>query len=150
LANLIQLVYISRATFVPTIPSNAINPHVSRILMEARTKNKKNGLVGVLYFGDDCFFQCLEGEEEAVMALYAKLLKDPRHKDLKVISTKPINVKWFLQWNMKYVPLEKNITQLLEAHGQKTFDPYRFNSEMTQSMLDLLHGASEATEITLD
>jgi hypothetical protein len=68
----------------------------------------------------------------------------------KIISTKPIDVKWFLQWNMKYVPLEKNMTQLLEAHGHKTFDPYRFSPEMTQSVLDLLHGADEATQIALD
>jgi hypothetical protein len=148
--NLIQLVYISRSTFVPSNLTNAIEPNVARILLKSRINNKKNHLVGVLYFGDGCFFQCLEGEEDAVHSLYEKLLKDDRHKDLKVLAEKPIDSLWFSQWNMKYVPLERPMTRLLESHGHSKFDPYSFSEEMTQSALALLHGASEMTILEFD
>ena len=95
MTNLIQLIYISRSTFAPTEISNIIEPNVARILLKSRVNNKKNGLVGVLYFGDGCFFQCLEGEAEAVDQLYETLLKDTRHKDLKVFSRKAIDTLTF-------------------------------------------------------
>jgi hypothetical protein len=39
--NLIQLVYISRSTFVPSNLTNAIEPNVARILLKSRINNKK-------------------------------------------------------------------------------------------------------------
>jgi hypothetical protein len=148
--NLIQLVYISRSTFTPSNPTNAIEPNVARILLKSRINNKNNNLVGVLYFGEGCFFQCLQGEETAVDSLYEKLLKDDRHTDLKILTKKPIDCLSFSQWNMKYVPLEKPMRQLLQSHGHDIFDPYQFNDEMTQSTLTLLQGASETTILEFD
>lgn len=136
---LIQLVYISRATFVPSALSSGIQPNVARILLKSRLNNEKNGLVGVLYFGDNNFFQCLEGEERAVKTLYAKLLQDPRHKDLKIIIKTPIDALSFKNWSMKYVPLETKMTALLQSKGYKKFDPYKFNDEMNKNVVDLLH-----------
>ena len=136
---LIQLVYISRSTFVPSQLSSGIQPNVARILLKSRANNEKNGLVGVLYFGDNNFFQCLEGEETAVETLYAKLLLDPRHKDLKIIIKKSIDALTFKNWSMKHVPLEKKMLSLLQAAGHKKFDPYKFNDETNAKVVDLLH-----------
>ena len=147
--NLIQMIYISRSTFTPTELSNGIEPNVARILLKSRTNNKKNGLVGVLYFGDGCFFQCLEGAAEAVDTLYEKLLTDSRHTDLKVLSRKPIDSLSFSNWSMKHVPLEDEMTNLLKSQGLKTFNPYSFNAEMTKSALELLHSKNDSTEATL-
>jgi hypothetical protein len=144
---LIQIVYISRSTFVPAEATNGIEPNVARILMKSRTNNKNNGLVGVLYFGDGCFFQCLEGEEKAVDTLYAKLLEDPRHTDLKLLSRKMITKLSFPDWAMKYVPLESQMMSLLQIKGYKKFDPYAFDSEMTESVLKLLHAANDPSAV---
>lgn len=144
--NLIQMIYISRSTFTPTELSNGIEPNVARILLKSRANNKKNGLVGVLYFGDGCFFQCLEGAAEAVDKLYEKLLNDSRHKELKILSRKSIDSLSFSNWSMKHVPLEHEMTNLLKSQGLKTFDPYQFNAEMTKSALALLHSKDNATE----
>lgn len=136
---LTQIIYISRSTFVAGEASNGIEPNVARILMKSRINNKKNGLVGVLYFGDGCFFQCLEGETAAVEELYAKLLQDPRHTDLKIISQKVIKDFSFAEWAMKYVPLDLPMSSLLKAHGFNRFNPYLFDDEMNQRVLTLLH-----------
>ena len=73
MSRLIQIIYISRSSFITTTNSTEIEPNVARILAKSRVNNRKNGLVGVLYFGDGCFFQCLEGEETEVDKLYSKL-----------------------------------------------------------------------------
>ena len=149
MTNLVQMIYISRSTFTPTDLTNGIEPNVARILLKSRTNNKKNGLVGVLYFGDGCFFQCLEGAAEAVDSLYEKLLSDTRHKDLKVLSRKPIDTLSFSNWSMKHVPLEDEMTKMLKSQGFKTFDPYGFNTETTKKALELLHSTNDTTEAVL-
>ena len=90
MTSLTRIIYISRSTFKWSVNDGGIEPAVARILSKSRINNRKNGLVGVLYFGEGCFFQCLEGETATIEALYAKLLKDPRHKDLKVLVRKSI------------------------------------------------------------
>lgn len=142
---LIQLIYISRSTFTPQGLQMGIESNVARILAKSRINNRRNGLVGVLYFGDGCFFQCLEGEETAVDTLFAKLAADNRHKDIIVFSRKMVSALSFPDWAMKYVPIEKPMTQLLQSRGYKTFDPYKFDAEMIQSVMSLLHASTDPT-----
>ena len=141
--HLIQVVYISRSTFESTGTQTEIDPNVARILIKSRSNNRKNGLVGVLYFGDGCFFQCLEGEEVAVDNLMAKLEKDTRHTDIKVVSRKTITAVSFGDWSMKYVPLENEVKLLLVANKLNKFDPYLFSSETHLGMLDILHASNQ-------
>ena len=144
---LVQIIYISRSTSAPVQPGKGVDPFVARILAKSRSNNRKNGLVGVLYFGDGCFFQCLEGEEEAVDTLYAKLLRDPRHQDLKIISRKAISERSFGDWSMKYVPVERAMTKLLQSSGIHAFDPYRFDQAMTQQVINLLLSTEASPEL---
>ena len=144
--SLIQLVYISRSTFVPEKLTSGIQPNVARILLKSRANNEKNGLVGVLYFGDNNFFQCLEGEQSAVETLYQKLLLDPRHKDLKIIVKKSINTLSFSNWSMKYVPLESKMKSILSANGFKKFDPYQFDKNTNNLVINLLHETKFSTD----
>lgn len=140
MSQLVQIIYISRST-LPVKPGSEVDPVVARILAKSRANNRRNGLVGVLYFGDGCFFQCLEGEEQAVNALYATLEQDPRHKDLNIISRKSIAAPTFKDWSMKYVPAEQAMAALLRRHGLASFDPYRFDAQATAEVVDLLHAA---------
>jgi hypothetical protein len=143
---LVQIIYISRSTSAPGRPENGVDPVVARILAKSRANNRKNALVGVLYFGDGCFFQCLEGEESAINTLYAKLEQDPRHKDLKIISHKVITALSFQDWSMKYVPVEQAMTALLMSKGMSSFDPYLFDPALTQRVIELLLRANEQSE----
>lgn len=135
---LIQIIYISRSTFESQEMINKIEPNVARILAKSRVNNRINGLVGVLYFGDGVFFQCLEGDEEAVNTLLTKLEADPRHKDLKVISKKYIDKLSFGDWAMKFAPLDEEIQQFLKQNNFQTFNPYLFSGEIINKFLNLL------------
>ncbi len=142
---LLQIIYISRSTFESSDGANIIEPNVARILAKSRINNRKNGLVGVLYFGNSVFFQCLEGEEEAVNALLVKLEADNRHKDLKVISKNYINQLSFGGWAMKFAPLDKEITNFLKENNFQKFDPYLFSGEVTNQFLSLLFNAYDVS-----
>jgi hypothetical protein len=145
MAQLIRIVYISRSTFTSARSTAAIEPNVARILAKSRINNRRNGLVGVLYFGDGCFFQCLEGEQSAVDALYARLQTDDRHKDIRLMSREPIDALSYAQWAMKFVPLEKEMTRLLGEAGFKSFDPYLFDTAMVHKVMNLLSTSADPT-----
>lgn len=145
---LVQIIYISRSTFDSTDTVNKIEPNVVRILAKSRINNRKNGLVGVLYFGDGAFLQCLEGDENAIDTLFAKIEKDPRHKDVKLISRKYISVFSFPDWAMKYAPQDERMRQYMKDHGYDNFDPYVLTLEMTQNILGLLVNAHDPTSET--
>jgi hypothetical protein len=142
---LIEIIYMSRSTFTPSRLVMNIEPNVARILAKSRINNRRNGLVGVLYFGDGCFFQCLQGEETAVDALYALLQSDNRHQDLKLFSRKQISALAYADWSMKYVPIEKDMTRLLEKRGYQKFDPYQFDDAMIQDVMSLLQRSPDPT-----
>lgn len=138
MSQLTRIIYISRSTFKSSTSNTVIEPNVGRILAQSRINNHRNGLVGVLYFGDGCFFQCLEGEESAVSRLYERLKLDKRHKDIKLISQEKISSLSYGEWAMKFVPIEKDMTRLLEQSGFKKFDPYRFDHAMVEKVITLL------------
>lgn len=142
---LVQIIYISRSTFENTDAINKIEPNVVRILAKSRINNRKNGLVGVLYFGDGAFFQCLEGDEDAINTLFAKIENDPRHKDVKLISKKYISRLSFPDWAMKYAPLDEKMGKFLKENGYQSFDPFLFTEEMTRKIFNLLIDAYDPT-----
>ena len=145
MSQLIRIIYISRSTFQPTRSNAVIEPNVGRILTQSRINNQRKGLVGVLYFGDGCFFQCLEGEQSAIDKLYARLQLDERHKDIKLISREPISALSYGEWAMKFVPIERDMTRLLKEGGFKSFDPYRFDGAMVQKVMNLLRTSTNPT-----
>ena len=136
--HLIRLVYASRATFPAGSDTVSLNADVARILNQSRRNNPAQGLVGALYFGDGCFFQCLEGPAEAVDGLYGRLPNDPRHRDLIVLSREAITRLSFSGWSMKFVPNAAVVREVLTRHGLRTFNPYEFSPQMLSDMVGLL------------
>lgn len=147
MGNLVQVVYISRATFEPMPSSGGVEPHVARILQQSRINNPRQGLGGVLYYGEGHFFQCLEGESHVVEALLQKLERDDRHKDFKVVYRKAIAERQFTDWSMKYIPTNDVVKRLLRERGHRRFDPYQFDQNM---VLRLLAAFRELRESTTD
>ncbi|MBZ2188539.1 BLUF domain-containing protein [Alcanivorax sp. JB21] len=145
MSELIQIVYISRATFEAGPRENGVEPHVARILLKSRQNNPRQGLVGVLFYGDGNFFQCIEGEREAVESLFTRISADSRHKDVRVLSVRNIEVRTFNEWSMKYVPAAREVMMTVKAFGFDHFDPYRFNEDQVAEMLALLQRISDPT-----
>lgn len=135
--NLIRLIYISTTTN-PVDPSKkGVQTDIGRILMQSRRNNPRKNVGGVLYFRNNYFLQCLEGEDQAVKEIYNRISTDPRHNKVRVVSVKRVDRRLFSDWSMKYVANEENITRLLKLNGYRDFLPYEFNEEMLEHLLGL-------------
>lgn len=135
--NFIRLAYISRST-VTTKDTDHIQEVADQILAKAQLFNEKNGITGVLCFGNDCYFQCLEGAKDEVETLYSKISHDRRHTDVKIVINEPITSLSFAKWQMKYVPNVEWMIPLIRLHGHKNFSPYDFAENLFKDLLDFL------------
>jgi Sensors of blue-light using FAD len=139
MTQLIQFAYISRSTFAgPENFRGAIEPHAGQILVQARANNRKSGFTGVLCFGDGCFLQCIEGEQEPLNNLLSKLRVDSRHRSFTVLWLKPILTRSFGRWEMKFVAVEGPMMKWIESLGFDRFDPYQFDGPMIDRVFNFL------------
>lgn len=163
--DLARIVYISRASFAANSASasprtsgtgradagvSVPDSQVAKILLTSRAANLRDGLVGMLYYRDGCFMQCIEGERRKVHKLYRKLLKDPRHGDLKLLVSEPVDRLAFPEWPMKFVPDDEYMHELLAEHGFEQFDPYRFDNFLVERVLQLMQGLVDPTACEMD
>lgn len=144
MSNFQRLVYSSHAAFPQEQSEGGINRNVARILMQSRRNNPRTGLVGALYFGDGNFFQCLEGEADAIDALCETIRLDPRHSGMKILGRHPIESRSFSVWAMKYIPNANEVQALLAKHGLTRFEPEKFDEPMISAMIGLLRQGSDA------
>lgn len=140
---LIRLAYASEATFSASPLERGVEPHVARILMASRKNNPRRGLVGGLYYGDNRFFQYLEGEEQAVYDLYETIKRDARHKNVETLIDEPASERSFSNWSMKYVPAANDVMGFLKKHNLKEFNPYAFDRDMCEKMVELIRASSQ-------
>ena len=127
---LMRLVYASRA-------KADFNPiHVGAIVKAAEKNNPNLGLTGVLFFSDNCFFQCLEGERANINQLLRKLYRDDQHNDLEILLLKEVTSRHFEGWDMKLLSSPTVKQEIVNQTGQTTFDPYKLNTLGCENLLN--------------
>lgn len=72
------------------------------LLAEARARNSQLGLTGHLHLEDGSFFQWLEGPSDAVADVMQMIRRDPRHRDLEVLSEGVQQERQFGEWTMGF------------------------------------------------
>jgi hypothetical protein len=70
------------------------------IARDAATKNAANGVTGVLVYTPSLFIQVLEGQQHDVEATFARIEKDPRHQQLRVLAAQEVDASEFDAWAM--------------------------------------------------
>lgn len=91
-----HLIYLSYAT----APFDEARLHA--LLAQCRQLNAQEELTGILLYGNNQFLQVLEGEEPNVRATYARISRDPRHRDVALFADKAIPARVFPTWRMAY------------------------------------------------
>ena len=133
--DLIGLSYCSTATFQARSGSYGVHPEVNRILVHSRRNNHRLQVGGVLHFANGRFFQYLEGPADVVDCLYARICRDPRHRDVQRLTRRPIRSRRFQDWSMKFVSVERVVAQVMQRHQLETFDPYRFTPAIIDDLV---------------
>ena len=79
---------------------------LAQILKEARERNRRRNVTGMLLYRDGTFLQVLEGEEEDVTHVYGLTKSDGRHPDLINVLQDPIEKHHFEDWRMGFHQIE--------------------------------------------
>jgi hypothetical protein len=72
------------------------------ILRSARPFNGLNGVTGLLLAAEDRYFQVLEGPEESVSLVMARIKVDPRHHSIDILRDGSADRRMFADWAMAY------------------------------------------------
>ena len=91
-----QLIYISH----PTIES--VEEALLDILKKAQSENYKLRISGLMVYHRGKFMQLLEGDEINVKNLFAKIQRDARHTDVKVLLEMDNPKRCFSTWAMGF------------------------------------------------
>jgi hypothetical protein len=111
LKNLSHLIYASSAD------SKMSDTELCAILERARTVNSRLDITGILLHTDGSYFQVLEGDAEAIDALYAKIGHDKRHTNVVLIVREPIASRSFADWSMGFASVtSKDVAGIIGAN----------------------------------
>jgi hypothetical protein len=96
--------------FIHVYVSSAVVPFSKEELQKLLTKSRENntalGITGLLLAQDGNFMQMLEGPEQPVRDLAAKIHKDPRHKGLITLLEERTDKCQFPDWKMGFRDLQ--------------------------------------------
>jgi adenylate cyclase len=88
---------------------------IDELVVQAQTHNEQKGITGILVATGDVFFQIIEGPDHEVEALYARICKDPRHKELMMLSVEQGDLDPLCpDWAMRKVDLSRESVERLE------------------------------------
>jgi hypothetical protein len=103
-AEVYKLIYCSQSLIQGT--ERERDAEIARILAASRECNRRYEITGALIFNSGRFAQALEGPQDAVKALFARIQRDPRHREVTVYRSGPGGSRDFPDWSMAYVPCE--------------------------------------------
>ncbi len=107
---MLSLAYVSSST--RDLDSNEL----VEILEKSRANNTLVGVTGMLLYKDGNFIQVLEGADPAVLAIYQKIARDPRHKGVIMLLKEQRSERQFPEWSMGFCNLRDVDLQALPGY----------------------------------
>lgn len=101
---LIHLIYISSATSWPT------DDDLTALLEQARTKNARLDITGMLVYSNATYMQVLEGGYHAVHEVFDAISVDPRNTGVVKLLESNIEERDFPKWSMGFRHLDREDT----------------------------------------
>jgi len=119
---IVRLTYFSRNHIDRS--GGPIHDRIHDILIESVTNNRRDDITGALIHDDIWFAQALEGPETMVSATFERILRDPRHSDVRLIKMQPVPARRFAAWWMVCVGRGEDNADLFRHHCEsECFDP---------------------------
>ncbi|URR35050.1 BLUF domain-containing protein [Thermosynechococcus sp. HN-54] len=125
-------------------------PDLRDIMAKSEVNNVRDGMTGILCYGNGMFLQTLEGDRQKISETYARILKDPRHHSAEIIEFKAIEERTFIHWSMRLVQLgemDSDTIRLLRLKysAAATFQPTSMTAEQCFNFLKALYEMSQGT-----
>jgi hypothetical protein len=130
---LVRLLYASRPASAPTTSM------VDSIMEQSRKNNPDQGITGILCYSDDLFVQVLEGGRDEVCELFNTIVRDDRHRNVRILVFEEIDERRFAGWTMGKVNIAKANPSLLLKYSKKaTLNPFNCSGRASMAILDEL------------
>ena len=94
---------LRQLAYVSTISIGLTKAAERSIVGVAKRNNRRSGLTGIIASSGRHFLQVVEGSSGAIDELFAKLLVDPRHCDVRVLFDRAVTERKYANWSMGYV-----------------------------------------------
>ena len=134
---LLQIIYTSHAAV--SLDSRSLR----KMVAGASRKNRAHGITGMLYRANDSYLQVLEGDEKAVLLLYADILRDSRHDDIHTVVIRPIEQADFSNWSMGLLEAVEEPIDLTEVLSRKDDRVGVWNDAKWQSIVNTFRAELE-------
>ena len=132
---IVRLIYYSRNRV--DLSSGPINDPIHDILIESVTNNRRDDITGALIHDDKWFAQALEGPETMVSAAFERILRDPRHSDVRLIRMQPVPARQFAAWWMACVARSDDNADLFRHHCEsECFDPQLMRADRLGDLIE--------------
>ena len=74
---------------------------IKELARKARKHNAQRAITGALVYNGAQFIQLIEGPTEQIDALYARITRDPRHREVAKLSDPRCSQRSFDHWSMQ-------------------------------------------------
>jgi hypothetical protein len=129
---LVRLMYASR-----TKTDSPVD--LQSILRQSQANNPKLGVTGVLCYSNGIFLQVIEGGRTTVNQLYNRIVSDPRHSQVEILSFDEIHERRFATWSMGQVNLSHLNTSVVMKYSETaTVDPYKVSGAASMALFNEL------------
>ncbi len=131
--------YASTSTALPS----TIKDHLVSMTRDAESNNALGVMAGILVYGNNNFFHCLEAPAAKIDRVYKEAVSNPLDEQFKLLKRELITERYFTGWEIKYFVREEALQQFFITHyGQNSFDPYLLEGSQLDEFIALLAGSS--------
>lgn len=119
------------------------------ILAASQRNNPHLAVTGMLLFDNGFFLQLLEGSRANVSTTFLRLAGDPRHSNVQILMSGPIDARLFSGWSMHHVVAHGTGAEVLKRYlSGSLFNPYDMSAASVEHLcLDFAtHAARRAIE----
>lgn len=107
------------------------------LVEQCQGNNTRLGVTGVLVYSDGNFMQVIEGPGLVTHALYDRIRRDDRHRNVTTVHIQPLEVREFQGWSMAY--------NILAPRPLRTMDiPHAFLDRARLRPFPLPHGSASS------
>lgn len=132
---LMRLIYFSRHRLDQWYDDRAHG--VAEILAVAVANNRRDGITGALIHDDRWFAQVLEGDEAAVSATFERILRDPRHRDVSLVTMEGVSARRYADFAMACIGRSQDNGDLFRHYGEdEGFDPRQIRRDRLADLIE--------------
>ncbi len=144
---LYRILYASRLPAKTKV--SAMAALAKSIAEQSAATNAALGVTGALCVSNADFVQVLEGSREAINKVYARIVADPRHSDVTLLSYEAVAERLFEHWSMAHLDIKRvNSSVIIKYAPTTVLDPFAIEPQQLLKLLKELLSSVAAVRRT--